>query len=177
MASPSANPTATRRARKTSGRTVRVHLVRDFHGARLPVARMRAALESIIRREHGGGTVQVIVVDDTVMRRLNRRFRGRDQTTDVLSFPLGGRMPGMDGDHLIGEIYCNYAHCRRWAAEHGGTIADEVLRLAVHGCLHLFGYDHHTPADNARMRRAEDRCLLAVGLIGARTAGESGRDA
>ena len=176
MAPSSANPTATRRARKTSGRIVRVRLVRDIDGARLPVARLRTALESIIRREHGAGTVQMIVVDDTVMRRLNRRFRGKDKTTDVLSFPLGGEMPGVDYDHLIGEIYCNYAHCRRWAAEHGGTIADEALRLAVHGCLHLFGYDHHAPADNARMRRAEDRYLRAVGLIGARTSGKGRRD-
>lgn len=130
----------------------------------------------MIRTEAGGGTVQVVIVDDVVMRRLNRRFRGKDKTTDVLSFPMGGGMPGIDGDELIGEIYCNYAHCRRWTAEHGGTIAAEVLRLAVHGCLHLFGYDHHEPAEQARMRRAENRYLRAGGLILARTRREDDRD-
>lgn len=119
----------------------------------------------MMRKEKSAGAIQLIVVDDVTMRRLNRRFKGRDKTTDVLSFPFEDDMPGTESMHMIGEIYCNYAHCKRWTSENGGTIADELLRLAVHGCLHLFGYDHHKPEDQRRMLRAENRYLDRGGLI------------
>jgi probable rRNA maturation factor len=129
-----------------------------------------------MRGEKQSGTVQVVVVNDATMRRLNRRFKGRDKTTDVLSFPFSGEMPGIESLAIIGEIYCNYSHCKRWTADNGGSIADELLRLAVHGCLHLLGYDHHKPDDKSRMLRAENRYLSQGGLIRARVAAEQGRD-
>lgn len=162
------------KARGTAGASRRdlagVRIVRDVVDARAPASKLRLLLTQIIRKENGGGTVQVIIVDDVTMRRLNRRFKGKDKTTDVLSFPLAGEMPGTESEKLIGEIYCNYAHCKRWIAEHGGTIGDELLRLAVHGCLHLFGYDHHKPDEHRRMLRAENRHLASGGLIRARVA-------
>ncbi|MBI3872564.1 MAG: rRNA maturation RNase YbeY [candidate division Zixibacteria bacterium] len=100
------------------------------------------------------------------MHDLNKRFRRRNRPTDVLAFPFDN---GDGHSGMMGEIYCNYDHARRWRVEHGGTIADEILRLAVHGCLHLLGYDHHTAADRRRMTRAENRYLVREGLIGART--------
>lgn len=164
----------TRKARDGKGPSrhdpVRVRIVRDVDGARIPATMIRKFLTAIIAKEEGDGTVQVIVVDDVTMRRLNRRFKGKDKTTDVLSFPFADALPGTESEKFVGEIYCNYAHCKRWVAEHGGSIGDELTRLAVHGCLHLFGYDHHRPEDHRRMIRAENRYLTAGGLIRVRVA-------
>lgn len=160
-------PVRTRRVttrRRPIGST-RVLIVRDVADARIPVTAIKRSLGEIMRKENSSGAVQVIVVDDVTMRRLNRRFKGKDKTTDVLSFPLEGDMPGTESMQMVGEVYCNYAHCKRWIADNGGTIGDELLRLAVHGCLHLFGYDHHKPEDQRRMLREENRYLSRGGLI------------
>lgn len=143
----------------------RIVIVRDVEGAPIPATAIKKALSGIMHKEKTAGVIQVIIVDDVTMRRLNRRFKGKDKATDVLSFPFEGDMPGAESMQIIGEIYCNFAHCRRWIAEHGGTTGDELLRLAVHGCLHLFGYDHHKPEDQRRMLRAENRYLNRGGLI------------
>jgi probable rRNA maturation factor len=143
----------------------RIRIVRDVENARVPVTAITRTVGEIMRKEKSAGVIQLIIVDDVTMRRLNRRFKGKDKTTDVLSFPFEDDMPGTESMHMIGEIYCNYAHCKRWIAENGGTISDELLRLAVHGCLHLFGYDHHKTEDQRRMLRAENRYLQRGGLI------------
>lgn len=158
--------------RGNRGSASQVVIVRDIKGTRIPLSKLQVVLTSIIRGERQTGIVQMNIVDDATMRRLNRRFKGRDKTTDVMSFPLGDAMPGTESLAMIGEIYCNYQHCKRWTKDNGGTITDELLRLAVHGCLHLFGYDHHTPDDHRRMQRAEMRYLNQDGLIRARVTAE-----
>jgi probable rRNA maturation factor len=134
--------------------------------ARLPTTRLVGLLSQILERERRHGAIHLIVTRDPVMRRLNREFRGKNRPTDVLSFPLLGAQG--NGTELIGEIYCSHDHCRRWSKENGGTVNDELLRLAAHGCLHLLGYDHHNPRDQKHMAAAENRYLLAAGLISAR---------
>jgi probable rRNA maturation factor len=153
----------------------RIVVTRDVEGVRIPKSRVTTILSAIMRDAKQSGTVHLIIVDDVTIRRLNRRFKGRDSTTDVLSFPMGGDMPGTESVTIIGEIYCNYSHCRRWSEDNGGTVADELLRLAVHGCLHLFGYDHHKPEDQSRMLRAEIKYLGQSGLIRERVTMEAMR--
>jgi len=143
----------------------KVVIVRDVAEARIPTTKLRTTLTHVLLAEKRVGTVNVIVVNDATMRRLNRRFRDRDKPTDVLSFPMGDPLPGSIQRALIGEIYCNYSHCQRWVKENGGTVADELLRLAVHGCLHLLGYDHHDPAGHRKMLSAENRYVDEGGLI------------
>ena len=150
-----------------------VGIERSVHGIRLPRKRIVAAVTNVLRHERRSGHVVVVVVGDAMMRRLNQQFRAKDITTDVLSFPMADDSITGIRSKLIGEIYCNYDHCRRWQFEHGGTIADELLRLAVHGCLHLLGYDHHKPSQREAMSKAENRHLREIGLIGHRTRGLS----
>jgi probable rRNA maturation factor len=114
--------------------------------------------------------LRLIVVDDRHMRALNRRYRHKDKPTDVLSFPEGEPFPGEGRNGRIGEVYCNYQHAWRWAREEGGTVASELTRLAVHGTLHLLGYDHHTPVERKVMAEREARYLADTGLIAARGA-------
>ncbi len=96
-----------------------------------------------------GARVELTLLDGAAMRRLNRRATGRRTLTDVLAFAL----PQPDGG-LLGDVYICPAAARRWianGAEHGGaTLADELVRLAVHGTLHVLGYDH--PEGRGRTR-------------------------
>ncbi len=158
------------------GHVQRVVIIRDVAEARIPTTRLRTLLTHVLLAEKRVGTVHVIVINDATMRRLNRRFMDRDKPTDVLSFPMGDPVPGSIPMAMIGEVYCNYSHCQRWATENGGTIADELLRLAVHGCLHLLGYDHHDPADHRKMLRAENQYLDNGGLILSRVNADGGRE-
>jgi probable rRNA maturation factor len=90
---------------------------------------------------------------------LNRQFRRKDQPTDVLSFPS-------DTPEFLGDLVIAAGVARRQAREAGHSYAVELKVLALHGLLHLLGYDHHDPADGGRMARLERR-LRAKGGLGA----------
>lgn len=154
-----------------------VGVTRHVPRVRIPAERIRRTLQAVGRGERGHGEVSVIIVDDTMMRQLNSRYRKTRQPTDVLAFPLENSDHTKTGDvPFLGEIYCNYDHARRWRDENGGTISEELIRLAVHGCLHLFGYDHHSDAGSMRMAAAEDRYMSQQGLLRVRN-GNGARDA
>jgi probable rRNA maturation factor len=108
---------------------------------------------------NAAGEVTVAIVSDRRMRSLNRMFRGTDAATDVLSFPIEGDdlSPGALGDIVIAA-----GVARRQAAEHGHALGTELKVLALHGLLHLLGYDHET--DAGRMARAEARLRRKGGL-------------
>jgi probable rRNA maturation factor len=112
------------------------------------------------------GDVAIALVSDARMRSLNRRYRRRDRPTDVLSFPADGpdRSDGSLGDIVIATGVAN-----RQARDAGHSYQSELRVLALHGLLHLLGYDHHDPKDQGRMARLE-RTLrrkggLTTGLI------------
>jgi probable rRNA maturation factor len=98
----------------------------------------------------------VALVPDARMRSLNRRYRGKDRATDVLSFPAGE--PGELGDVVIAA-----GVAARQAREAGHSMAVELRVLALHGLLHLLGYDHER--DDGRMARLERRLRLKGGLV------------
>ena len=108
------------------------------------------------------GEVTLALVSDTRVRALNRLYRGRDAATDVLSFPAGGPARASLGDIVIAR-----GVARRQARRHGHAEATEWRVLALHGLLHLLGYDHES--DDGRMARVEARLRrqggLPVGLI------------
>ena len=84
--------------------------------------------------------VYLVMTDDGVIRELNRRYRDIDRATDVLSFPDGDIMPS--GERLLGEIVISVESARRQARELGHGEVRELCELALHGTLHLLGYDH-----------------------------------
>ena len=101
------------------------------------------------------GTVTVALVPDSRVRALNRRYRRTDKATDVLSFPA--EEPGTLGDVVIAT-----GVARRQAKAAGHAFGTELRVLALHGLLHLLGYDHET--DDGRMARLERRLRRAGGL-------------
>ncbi len=105
-------------------------------------------------------TVNVVIVDDREIRRLNRRFRGKDRATDVLSFSyLETDDAPRTADDVAGDVYVSYQTLSRDARRLGIDAGDLSTRIVVHGLLHVIGYDHETDADAARMERRERSVL------------------
>ena len=113
-----------------------------------------------IASEQAGRPVwlSVAVVGDEEMQALNKRHLQHDYPTDVLSF-LMAKDPRLEGELLLSSDTA-----RREAAARGHPAYHELVLYAVHGVLHLLGFDDHTPADRRRMRRAERDTLKALGL-------------
>ena len=132
---------------------VRIH--NTVTGIRVPRARLTRLAEIVLRAQGVAKSVNLILVADSTMRQLNRRFRRRDKTTDVLSFAMEE-----DIDPLLGEIYISIPTARRNAAGAGRRLDEELLQLFCHGLLHLTGTHHPNAEARAEMKRLEDQYLL-----------------
>ena len=116
------------------------------------------------RRLRSPRIVGVAVTDSRRVRRLNRRWRGEDEATDVLSFNTD--FPGLarpDGALELGEIVIALPVAARGARARGVELADELALLTAHGVLHLLGYDHETPNEDLHMRELERTALARAG--------------
>ncbi|MFQ5679356.1 MAG: rRNA maturation RNase YbeY [Gemmatimonadota bacterium] len=126
--------------------TLRIHLNRleEWPEAAGLDARLRRAVEEAVATAGArvSGEVSVTLLPDEEMRSVNRRFTGQDRATDVLAFDLGR------GDRLLGDIYVAPGVARRSAVELELSAEEELLRLVIHGALHLLGHDH--PAGQER---------------------------
>jgi len=94
------------------------------------------------------GELTIVLTGDAEIRRLNRRFRGKDAPTDVLSFRFSD---GGDAGEPFGDVIISLETAARQARAYRGRLEDEVLRLLVHGTLHVCGYDHRERRAAARM--------------------------
>jgi probable rRNA maturation factor len=104
------------------------------------------------------GSVHVLVTTNREVQALNRRFRGKDKPTDVLSFP-----PMADfASGVAGDIAISAEIAAKNAKELGHSIAEEIKTLALHGVLHLAGYDHEQ--DDGSMAKKEQRLRTVLGL-------------
>lgn len=112
--------------------------------------------------------VGVLITDDAELQRLNRDFRGKDAATDVLSFAddqPSAFVSAPDQLSYLGDIAVSYERALSQAAEYGHSAARELAFLAVHGTLHLLGYDHERgEADAALMREREEAALARLDL-------------
>jgi probable rRNA maturation factor len=121
------------------------------------------ALRAFDRLSHVVSDVSIAIVDDTAMQELNKRFRRKNRTTDVLTFPADESYadPKSKGWPL-GDIAISIDQARRQAAEERHSLATEVRYLILHGLLHALGYDHET--DKGEMNALELEVRAAVGL-------------
>ena len=112
------------------------------------------------------GVVSVALVSDRRVRTLNRSYRRKDYATDVLSFPAGDSSASIPysliPDPFLGDIVIARGVARRQAREAGHSERTEIRVLALHGLLHLLGYDHER--DQGRMLRVERRLRRKGGL-------------
>lgn len=119
----------------------------------------RAARAALAHGGEPGRAVDLVVVSDEALAELHGRFLDDDSPTDVMAFDLGD-----EDDGPSGEVYLSLDMARRVAAERGVSLARELSLYAVHGCLHLCGYDDHEEEDRRAMRAAEREVLDALGF-------------
>lgn len=111
------------------------------------------------------GQVTVLLTSDAAIRNLNRRFRGKNKPTDVLSFPADSMAEG--AERIAGDLAISIPTAKRQAVLQNHTLSTEIKVLMLHGLLHLAGYDHETDSGEMerRERRLRTRLRLPGGLI------------
>jgi len=110
---------------------------------RIPASVLERAVRHTLRAEGvEEGEISVALLDDAGIRALNRDHLGHDGPTDVLAFALHG-----PGEPLLCDLYLGATQARRQAAEEGVDEVEELVRLAIHGTLHVLGWDHPEDGD------------------------------
>jgi probable rRNA maturation factor len=130
-------------------------------------AAIRAAAASTRALPGAHGEVSVVLVDDAAIRKLNRDWRGIDRPTNVLAFPAPpAPVPRSGGDAaaLLGDIVIAYETTAGEAVAAGKPFAHHLAHLAVHGFLHLLGYDHNSDSDAGEMERLEAKILARLAV-------------
>jgi len=136
------------------------------------VASARGAVRMALEQEQplidGGDAAEIAIVltDDREVQRLNRRYRGIDKPTNVLSFGDaggGGRRAGGE-PIIIGDVVLAHQTVAAEAAAQGKSIADHAVHLVIHGVLHLLGHDHRSSREAAAMEAIEIALLARLGI-------------
>lgn len=99
--------------------------------------------------------IEVVFVDDNQILEMNRKFLNHDYITDILTFPYNN-----DPTSLDGSLICCASQIEHQARDHNVSFQNEILRVVIHGLLHLAGYDDHTDEDTRIMRKLEDKYLM-----------------
>ena len=127
----------------------------------------RAAEATLSGRDSGrsdAGEVFLLFTSDAEIKIMNRDWRGKDQPTNVLSFPSAD-MPIPAGQAApLGDVVLAFETVSREAAGQGKTLTDHTSHLIVHGILHLLGYDHETEPEAQAMENEERRILANLGI-------------
>lgn len=151
-------PNARTRRGPGVGRTV---LIDGGPGGRRWEGLLEGAVRRVLESEGiAAAEVSVALLDDEAIRRLNREHLGRDRPTDVLAFSLWE-----EGEPVVGDVYLGLEQAVRQAEDEGVPLAQELVRLAVHGTLHVLGWDHPEEAAaraDSPMFRLQERLVRAV---------------
>jgi len=133
----------------------------DERGRRVALPGLAAWLRRVAP-PRARGRVTVALVSDRKVRALNREYRRKDYATDVLSFAESSQRSAASHPPFLGDVVIARGVARRQAREAGHSERTELRVLALHGLLHLLGYDHEN--DDGRMRRVEQRLRRKGGL-------------
>lgn len=117
------------------------------------------ALDAIGARKRDAS---IVFVSDASIKTLNRRFRGRDSATDVLSFPHQAEKFETENKSTLGEVVISVPRAAAQAQQNGLSLTNEIEQLILHGLLHLCGHDHET--DTGEMNRLELRLRRKLGI-------------
>lgn len=132
---------------------IRVYIFNTHRGYRPDVEMIRRTARRVFRGEkRSDAECNIVFIQDDRMIELNGEYLDHWFTTDVLTFPLSDA----EAKELTGEIYINIDQARRQALDYDVFIKDEILRLAIHGTLHLMGYQDTSKRQKAEMTRLED---------------------
>lgn len=134
--------------------TIRVH---QKFSSRVNRPRIKKIVTKALRAEKANASLAIYITGDDEMRAFNRDYHATDTPTDVLSFSNG--KGAIESRPYIGDVIVSYDTARTQAREAGWRIADELDLLAVHGILHLLGYDDVTPRKRAKMWKRQEEIL------------------
>jgi len=128
---------------------------------------IKVALETTLERFDRSVEMSVIITDNQTIRQFNHQFRGVDAPTDVLSFtndPDPDFPAGDEAADYLGDVVIAYPIAKQQAKHSGHNPMEEVVLLAVHGTLHLLGFDHDTPARKKEMWTMQQQIMQALNL-------------
>jgi probable rRNA maturation factor len=120
------------------------------------------AIEASLAATDAEGEIGVVLTEDAAVREANRRWRGKDASTNVLSFP--SPFFALDGGRFLGDIMLAVETITREAKLEGKPVEHHLAHLVVHGTLHLLGYDHDGDASAETMERLETEILALIGV-------------
>jgi probable rRNA maturation factor len=137
------------------------------------------AATAAMEEEGVDGTLNILFAEADEIRRLNREFRDNDTVTDVLSFPANEldrpisahpEIPDLEteegtGEIVLGDIAICVERAEEQAQEYGHPLLRELCFLAVHGTLHLMGYDHMQPQEEQKMTEKQEKILNGLGIL------------
>jgi probable rRNA maturation factor len=146
-------------------------LVQTMTAAKVDTEEVERTARLVLELEHVApeASLTVVITDDKEIQALNRQFRDVDAPTDVLAFAEeeAGQVfvDGSDEPPYLGDVIVSLPRARVQAAEHGHSTAQELCLLVAHGVLHLLGYDHAAPDEEAAMWARQDEILRRVGEL------------
>jgi len=103
--------------------------------------------------ECGNQELSILLTDDKKIRKLNKKYRGQDRATDVLSFPQNEEEENKPNYHLMGDVVISTATAERQASQHGLSLEEEIVLLLIHGILHLLGFNHERSEEAYHMKK------------------------
>jgi probable rRNA maturation factor len=121
-----------------------------------------AAIKLAKPKVKGAAELSIVLTNDEEQHELNRQWRGKDSSTNVLSFPQIEPFGPVVG--ILGDITLARETLEREAVEQGTSFADHFTHLVVHGFLHILGYDHLTDAEALQMESLETQILATLGV-------------
>ncbi|WP_408609939.1 rRNA maturation RNase YbeY [Haploplasma axanthum] len=130
-----------------------------YNQTELETKEYEAIIKNALKNQKNEKSMEIVFVTPNQIHEMNKTYRDVDRPTDVLSFPNDD-----DKDTSIGDIFINLEQAFSQASEYGHRIEREVAFLAVHGYLHLLGYDHYTPEEEKEMFDLQEKILLEAGI-------------
>lgn len=121
-------------------------------------------ISKVFEKISGDKVFSIVFVDDEQIHEMNKNYRSVDRVTDVISFALCDDPEYDEQSEELGDIFIDLEQAMRQAEEYGHSVAREVAFLAVHGYLHLCGYDHMTKDEEEEMCKKQEEILSASGL-------------
>ena len=123
---------------------------------------LKDMLSDFCKREDLGNVIfNIIIIDNPTIHKINKEYRDKDAPTDVISFALEDDKTVIepDGVRILGDIYISIDKVHKQALEYGHSFKRELSFLAVHGLLHLLGYDHMEKSDEEVMFKKQEEVL------------------
>ncbi|MDE6047120.1 MAG: rRNA maturation RNase YbeY [Anaeroplasmataceae bacterium] len=134
-----------------------------FNEGNIPTEEYEELISKVFAPIKDDKVFSIIFVDDAKIHEINKTYRNVDRVTDVISFALCDD-PDNELEDELGDIFIDLEQAFRQANDYGHSVTREVAFLAVHGYLHLCGYDHMTKEDEEKMCQKQEEILEAAGL-------------